>query len=334
MRRAIAGDFANVPGTRVFMTLDERFPDEPQPESQSKSQSELQAHLASVVRVGPGEEVATLLRLAAAADYTVLIAPETGGILAERTRALEQGGGRGLGSSVEAIELTADKHRLGRHLAALGIATPPGRRVVPRRGLPADAPYPAVLKPIDGAGSLDTYLIPAADLCPEAAREMPAALLQPLVPGIAHSASFLVGRDGRARLIAAGRQHVEIREGRFVYCGGTVPVPSHDHDRVSAPPRAVESVPGLRGFVGVDYLWDDAAGCATVLEINPRPTTSCVGLTRWLPAGMLARAWLRAASEVAPVEGNEPAFPDLAPRNPVTFAADGGIMECDEGTLR
>ena len=56
--------------------------------------------------------------------------------------------------------------------------------------------------------------------------------------------------------------------------------------------RAVASIPGLRGFVGVDFLWNPARCEAVVLEINPRPTTSFVGLSRLLPAGWLARAWL------------------------------------------
>src|SRR3954462_10060638 len=116
-------------------------------------------------------------------------------------------------------------------------------------------------------------------------------MLQPLIRGAAMSASFLVGTDGRARLIAAGRQHLQIRDGRFVYCGGTVPVPPRGVD--GAPRRAVESISGLFGYVGVDYVWDEAVRSATVLEINPRPTTSYVGLSRCFPPGILAREWLR-----------------------------------------
>ena len=180
--------------------------------------------------------------------------------------------------------MTGNKLRLGQYLATRGIATPPSLRVIPSQGLPADFRYPAVLKPIDGAGSQDTYFVRAAGRFPEQARAMPEALLQPLVQGVAHSASFLVGRDGRAHLIAAGRQHIEIREDRFCYRGGTVPVPLQDAK--DGPRRAIESVAGLGGFVGVDYIWDARAKRATVLEINPRPTTSYVGLARWLPPGM------------------------------------------------
>jgi predicted ATP-grasp superfamily ATP-dependent carboligase len=317
MRRAIAADFSALPGVHVEVTLDARFPEEPGPWS--------------IVPVGPDEEEATLPRLAAVADYTILIAPETGGILAARSRTVASAGGRGLGSTPEAVAMTGDKLRLGRHLAGCGIATPTCNQVTPRLGLPVDFPYPAVLKPIDGAGSQDTYLVRAADACPEAARSLPVALLQPLVPGLAHSASFLVGRGGRAWLIATGRQHIAIRDDRFVYRGGTVPVDSCGVPE--EPRRAVESVPGLCGYVGVDYVWDERTGLATVLEINPRPTTSYVGLARWLPPGTLAQAWLDVVSGKAPPAGSDSLFPDADPRKTVTFAASGGMMEPDEESL-
>ena len=316
MRRAIAGDFASLPGVRVIVTLDERFDEEP-------------GHW-SITPVGPRDEVAVLQNLATESHYTVLIAPETGGVLAERTRAIEGLSTCGLGSSVEAIEMTGDKLQLGHYLAGRGIATPPWRRVVPGQGLPADFCYPAVLKPIDGAGSQDTYLVRAVDALPEQARTMPVALLQPLVRGVAHSASFLVGRDGRAHLIAAGRQHIEIREDRFCYRGGTVPV--LPRGVADGPRRAVESVAGLGGFVGVDYIWDEVAKQATVLEINPRPTTSFVGLARWLPPGTLAQAWLQVVLGIESPERCDPVFPTADPKKKVTFAADGGMMGSDQGS--
>ena len=73
-------------------------------------------------------------RLAAEANYTVLIAPETGGVLAERTRALEQAGAGLLGSRSDAVALSGDKLKLAKHLADRGIKTPPSRRVVPAAG--------------------------------------------------------------------------------------------------------------------------------------------------------------------------------------------------------
>jgi predicted ATP-grasp superfamily ATP-dependent carboligase len=194
---------------------------------------------------------------------------------------------------------------------------------LPGAGLPLDAPYPAVLKPIDGAGSVDTYLVSGADDLPAAARVLPVALLQPFHDGIPMSASFLIA-DDRAWLIGIGRQRTTIREGRFVYQGGLIPVPCPQAEIVLG--RAVESVPGLRGFVGVDFLWEPELGQTTVLEINPRATTSFVGLSRLLPAGGLAAAWLAACGVPGYTRELLENLADIVRRQPpVDFDANGTI---------
>jgi predicted ATP-grasp superfamily ATP-dependent carboligase len=288
MRRALAEDFAAVPGVRVLMALDHRLPDEPGPWQ--------------VARIGPGEEEAAFARLAAEADWTLCIAPETGGILTDRARTIERVGGRSLGSSPGAIALAGDKLRLGEHLARLGLPTPPGRRVVVEEGLPRDAEYPAVLKPIDGAGSIDTFFLESAEILPAGASAMTEALLQPFVPGEPMSASFLVGPEGEGLLVGIARQRIERRNGRFSHLGGVVsshetPIP------IDAALRAVEGVMGLRGWVGVDFVWDAGRSRITIIEINPRPTTSYVGWRRLYEEGGLARAWLGGFEAPAPPPG-------------------------------
>lgn len=278
MRRTLAADFASMEGrSRVVATLDARFGPDDGPWS--------------TVAVEPGSFPGRLLDLARQADYTVLLAPETSGLLEHLTVAIEGAGGRVLGSAAEAVALTADKSALGRRLEEAGVRTPRSRVVDPRKGLPPDwRDYPAVLKPVDGAGSVDTYRIAGPSRLPATARGMATALLQPLIPGVAMSASFLVSSRGDARLIATGTQRMAIRGDRFAYEGGTVPVACPD--ALPALRQALEAVDGLRGLVGVDFLWDEDRGEAVVLEINPRATTSCVGLRRLLPPGLLARGWL------------------------------------------
>jgi predicted ATP-grasp superfamily ATP-dependent carboligase len=217
--------------------------------------------------------------------------------LARLTRDLDHAGARLLGSTAEAVELTGDKARLATALVSLGIETPPARTIIPSTGLPADASYPAVLKPVDGAGSVDTFYLADAWGLPDDARRMPVALLQRFVPGVPMSASFLVGEGLRAWLVGMGIQRMAVRTGRFEYRGGTMPILRRR--ALAQVGRAVEGIEGLRGFVGVDFIWDAAHRRATILEINPRPTTSCVGLCRLLPPGRLARAWLGACEPSA-----------------------------------
>ena len=296
MRRALAEDFSSLDDVSVVMTLDARLPDEPGPWQ--------------IVRVGQNEEVETFARLAAECDYTLCVAPETGGVLAERARIIEHVGGRSLGSRPESIAVCGNKLQTAEHLQRLSIETPISIRVVPRNGLPRDHPYPAVLKPIDGAGSMDTYFVESPDDLPDSALTMSEALLQPFVPGRAMSAAYLVSNEGVAWLVGLAEQYVEIVNSRFVYRGGRVPARIGEEMRL---PMSMIST--LRGWVGVDFVWNESLGRAIVLEINPRLTTSYVGWREVAPdRGYLARHWLPSTDPGS-----------IKPTISVAFTADGHI---------
>lgn len=325
MRRALAEDFASLDGVRVTMTLDARLPEEPGPWH--------------VVRVGPGEEPARFARLAAESDYTLCIAPETGGILEERARVIERAGGRSLGSSPGAIALCGDKMRMGEHLGRLGIETPVSLRVVPADGLPRDFPYPAVLKPIDGAGSLDTYFVESPDAEIEAARGMPEAMLQPFAAGEPMSASFLVVPEAGPILLGLADQRIERDGGEFNYRGGVVPSRvGPDRPAFDGLLEVVRSVPGLLGWVGVDFLWDEQGGRAVVLDVNPRPTTSYVGFREVVSPGLdppswMARLWMGRILGPGPEPG-DPWCRRVSRGIPVAFGADGRVDRAsDRGRL-
>jgi hypothetical protein len=93
MRRSIAADFSALPrsSVRVVVTLDVRLPHDPGPWQTEP--------------IAPGNYGGRLRALARAADFTVLIAPETRGILAGLTRDLARDGVRLLGSSADAVVL-------------------------------------------------------------------------------------------------------------------------------------------------------------------------------------------------------------------------------------
>jgi predicted ATP-grasp superfamily ATP-dependent carboligase len=320
MRRAVAADFAALPGpgARVIVPLDSRLRADPGPWQ--------------IVRINGKEPIPRLIDLAGHADYTVVIAPETMGVLARLARDLEAAGARSLGCSAESIELTADKARLADWLSERGISTPFCRMIVPAHGLPRDFPYPAVLKPNDGAGSVDTFWIADHESMPAAAGELPIALLQPFHPGIPMSASFLVESDRRAWLVGVGRQRIVVQAQRITYQGGLVPISCRQAEPQLR--KAVESVPGLRGFVGVDFLWEPNRRQATVLEINPRATTSFVGFRRLLPSGHLAQAWLGACGARERSRGILSNIAEMVGRRPpVSFDAEGNIVADQEGVL-
>ena len=122
------------------------------------------AHGLTYHRIRASEEEKPLFeKLADAADYTVVIAPETKGSLAERVQWAVKSKGKLLGPCQNLIELTADKHRLALHLSARGIPVPPGVAVPAGNSLPVDFEYPAVLKERDGAGSQQMQYLRHAD---------------------------------------------------------------------------------------------------------------------------------------------------------------------------
>ncbi|WZP00003.1 ATP-grasp domain-containing protein [Isosphaeraceae bacterium EP7] len=279
MRRVLAEEFSAA-GVDVVMTLDEQLPDEP--------------GAWTVARVGPGQELAELERLSAACDATVLVAPEAGGILLERVRIIERSGKPMMGSNRGAIALAGNKLTMAGYLELRGLPTLPTRLVDLAQGLPADLPFPIVIKPIDGAGAVDTVRIDAygdpipLDVIPEG--EMVA---QPYFPGVLLGAIFLVCNAGRVYPLTVGTQRMAFEGGRFRYEGGTLPDPDEARAKAAAElgQRALEKIPGLRGLIGVDLIAADD-GKVVILEVNPRVTTSIVGLWAKLTPGRLARAWL------------------------------------------
>jgi tyramine---L-glutamate ligase len=312
MRQAVVADLRTIEGIEPVVTLDPRFASDTGPWD-------------SVVVVA-GREDFTLSRLARQCDFTLLIAPETAGTLAMLTELVEEAGGRTLGSSPEAIALAADKHRLGAYLLKKGVPTLPVEWY-DRSG--ATAPsfgYPAVVKPVDGAGSLDTFLLAGPDDHPQPTTWAGDLVIQPFCTGTAMSASYLVGSDEQARLLAVGWQHVEVREGRFVYLGGQLPGPTPLG--LGAPLQAVQAVRGLRGFVGVDFL-QRGDGQPVVIEINPRPTTSYIGLRRLYPPGALLEAWIDAVQDGTHARWPLPLDPP-PPEGSLRFQADG-TFEPDRG---
>jgi tyramine---L-glutamate ligase len=286
MLSALAADFAAIDGMTVDVLRDSRLP----PLSLSGVTVHPVSHAAA--------ERGALEELAAVADWTVLIAPEFDSYLLSRTRAVERGGGRLLSPSSQVVSLTSDKHITAEHLARHGIPVPRGLALNPGEFLPHDFAYPAMLKPRDGAGSLGIEWIPAR---PDGRIVGPVpARLETFYPGTAASVACLCGPD---RIVALEPCLQRLAgSGDFTYLGGSLPIESGLAGRARRlAVRAVRTLPNPMGYLGVDLvLGADPVGSGdVVVEINPRLTTSYVGLRA------LSRVNL-AAAMIAVAQGRDP----------------------------
>jgi predicted ATP-grasp superfamily ATP-dependent carboligase len=217
-------------------------------------------------------------RRAATADRVMIVAPEFDGILADEVRRADSTGDRSLNASHEFVAIAADKHRTAARLTNAGVPAPAGRLFGGDEcKLPDDFEYPAVLKPVDGAGSQNILLL-------HGPRDEPpsypwARRLERLCPGRPASVAALCGPNGRTMLPPCWQRLSD--DGRFTYRGGSlIAEPGLARRATALAERALDAMPPSHGFVGVDLvLGADALGGADVaIEINPRLTTSYVGL--------------------------------------------------------
>jgi hypothetical protein len=94
------------------------------------------------------------------------------------------------------------------------------------------------------------------------------------------------------------------RDGRFRYLGGRLPLPAPLANRaIALAERAVRTVPGLLGYVGVDLVLVEKPEGDRVIEINPRLTTSYLGLRRLVRGNLASALWRIARGEIiAPLQ--------------------------------
>jgi tyramine---L-glutamate ligase len=281
MLGALAADFLKIADCRVSVLRDPRVLELSLPGCE----------IVDVISVTSARE--EFERLAAAADATLLIAPEFDGNLWKAARRAVASGARLISPGPDFIRIAADKQRTCERLAAAGVSVPDGVLLEPDEPLPADFSYPAVLKPNDGAGSQDTFLVSGPHDAPPAYAW--SRRLERFVPGMASSVAFLCGPAGRVPLVPC-KQKLS-HDGRFRYLGGELPVATGIAARaIQLAERALAAMPAAIGYIGVDLVLgrepdgrEDA-----VVEINPRLTTSYIGL-RAAAESSLAHAILKLA---------------------------------------
>jgi predicted ATP-grasp superfamily ATP-dependent carboligase len=243
----------------------------------------------------------SLRSLLSACDAFWPIAPESDGILTELAHLAEDCQVPMLLSDAATVALCSDKRATYQALLAANLLVVETRLLVDcLHGPPFET---LVVKPIDGVSCVDSRIIEnSMDYLAwiHSLRNPEAYVVQPFVAGEAKSWSALF-KAGRAWLLSCNRQQVVINDHGFSLqaCEVNVDRPWPEHYQAIIDKVAL-ALPGLWGYVGIDFIDTQSQG-PMILEINPRLTTSYVGLGRSMV--------LNVAEQVLGLRDAEPCIP-------------------------
>ncbi|MEM2998965.1 MAG: ATP-grasp domain-containing protein [Candidatus Bathyarchaeia archaeon] len=257
----------------------------------------------------PHEAQEVIRRNASSADAVYVIAPESEGALQSLLETVGQAGGVLLNCEASVIGKVADKAFLHELLSENGVPTP--ETMVFRADATADEVkravksklhFPLVLKPSCDVSCGGLSLVRNEQQIATAMAKIRLEcaskhfLLQEFIRGVAVSVS-LISTGSDVMPISLNRQDIELGrpDAASSYRGGLTPFehPLRSKAFVAAE-KIVKSFPGLRGYVGVDLVLTNEE--VFVIEVNPRLTTSYVGLRRVVnfnPAEAIVNAVLK-----------------------------------------
>jgi predicted ATP-grasp superfamily ATP-dependent carboligase len=282
MLRTLISDF-KAAGHYVATTLDSRL---------ARLNPPLDADC--IVPVFSSREVqAAIRKVSASADAAYVIAPETEGILQSLVENVEQTGVASLNCPASTIGKIVDKVVLQASLKKLRVPTPEtimfsvadGVEEI-KRAIHGRLNFPLIFKPSSDVGCCGLSVVrnarQVADAVGKIKRESASKrfLAQEFIKGAAASVS-LVSTGSEALSISLNRQDVTIGAPDAIssYNGGLVPF-DHPLRRIAfaVAEKIVKSFRDLRGYVGVDLVLTEEE--AVAMEVNPRLTTSYIGLRR------------------------------------------------------
>jgi predicted ATP-grasp superfamily ATP-dependent carboligase len=236
---------------------------------------------------------ANFKKIAEQVDTVYVIAPETENILRSLVEFAEQIGAESLNCSAGAIEKVSDKAFFYESLRKLGLPRPETMTFNVaddlkeiRRTIRGGLRLPLIFKPLNGVSCCGLSIVRNEDQIVGAIEKIKQEsiseqfLVQELIVGDSASVSLL-STGTRAVPVSLNRQDVKIEtpEACSEYSGGLIPF---DHalqaEAFEVAEKLVESFKGLRGYVGVDFVLTEDE--AVAVEVNPRLTTSYIGLRR------------------------------------------------------
>jgi predicted ATP-grasp superfamily ATP-dependent carboligase len=213
----------------------------------------------TAVETGRFEE--TLARLSKKCDAGLVIAPDE--ILGDLTEIIEENT-TNLGCPSDSVRLCADKLESTRKLAKENVPIP---LTIGEGEYDGDF----VIKPRFGCASEGIHRSKKGIL-------KDGFIATEFIKGEHLSASVITGKT--QLLLTVNRQLIKIDD-KISYEGGMVPYLCGREEEIADIAKKTTKVLGCRGYAGVDIVLADKP---YVVDINPRPTTSLIGITRVLKA--------------------------------------------------
>jgi predicted ATP-grasp superfamily ATP-dependent carboligase len=282
MLRTVTSDF-KAAGHEITVLLDDRI---------SKLNSPISADC--TLLISSSQEVKTsLINIAKINDAVLVIAPETGQTLQSLVGLVEKTGKVSLNCESSAISKVADKTDLYQVLGKNHLPIPETTSFTVnddltqvKRAIKTRFSYPLIFKPVDGVSCSGLSIAKGEAEVGKSIEKIRVEsaeshfVVQEFIEGEPASVSLLCAKK-KALAISLNQQTIKVGapEEASCYEGGSVPF---DHalkrKAFALAEKVVDCFEGLRGYVGVDLIL--AKDKVFVVDVNPRLTTSYVGLSR------------------------------------------------------
>jgi predicted ATP-grasp superfamily ATP-dependent carboligase len=263
MLKALLCDLLDANAGEITITRDPRLP-------------ELTHHVRSIV---PEEDIdiwKLWQQCMTEADTAWLIAPESENTLYKLTMLAHESDCHVMGCLPEAIAIAGSKMQTYTYLCRAEI---PCVQTWPSTDTIPDSQTGWVIKPDDGVGGEEClFFLDRQSLYDhiDTLNNDQSYVVQPFIAGMSVSLSLLC-HEGDAELLGCNQQSFDFNNGKGSLKGLIVNALSEQRSQFEDVSRhIVEAIPGLWGYIGVDLIVTDMG--PLVLEINPRLTTSYVGL--------------------------------------------------------
>jgi predicted ATP-grasp superfamily ATP-dependent carboligase len=227
------------------------------------------------------------------AEAAYVIAPESNDLLESFVASLTDGSVQSLNCTASAIGEVSDKAALQARVKRLGLPAPETATFSVHddtkdimQTVNEKIGFPAVFKPVNEVGCNGLSIARSENEVAGAIKKMLKEtssldfIAQEFVKGESASVS-LISTGDEALPISFNKQNVSLRtpDSASTYHGGFVPLDNPlRREAFAMAKRVVESIRGLVGYVGVDFVLTEKK--PVLIELNPRLTTSYVGLRK------------------------------------------------------